>query len=58
VQEPYSLQSKFPVPFLHGYYADGCSLAEAFYQSVLRPYQLIVVGDPLARPFARFAKVG
>jgi hypothetical protein len=42
---------------LHGYYAEGCSLAEAFYQSISGPYQLIVVGDPLARPFAHFAEV-
>jgi hypothetical protein len=46
------------VPLLHAYYADGSSLAEAFYQSILTPYQLVVVGDPLARPFARFATVG
>lgn len=57
VAEPYSLQAKFPVPYLHVHYADGSSLAEAFYQSVEAPYQLIVVGDPLARPFAYFAAV-
>ncbi len=57
VMEPYAFQEKFPVPLLHAYYADGCSLAEAFYQSLVAPYQLIVVGDPLARPFARFAEV-
>lgn len=56
VQEPYSFMEKFPVPQLHRYYADGCSLAEAFYQSVASPYQLIIVGDPLARPFAHFGK--
>jgi tetratricopeptide (TPR) repeat protein len=55
--EPFALQQKFPVPLLHAYYADGCSLAEAFYQSILQPYQLLIVGDPLARPFARFANV-
>jgi hypothetical protein len=33
-------------------------LAEAFYQSILQPYQLLIVGDPLARPFAQFAEVG
>lgn len=58
VAEPYSIQAKFPVPLLHVYYADGSSLAEAFYQSIAAPYQLIIVGDPLARPFARFARVG
>jgi uncharacterized protein YjeT (DUF2065 family) len=57
VQEPYSFIEKFPVPQLHRYYADGCSLAEAFYQSISSPYQLIVVGDPLTRPFARFAEL-
>lgn len=57
VAEPYSFQQKFPLPLLHSFYADGCSLAEAFYQSVEFPYQLLVVGDPLARPFARFAEI-
>jgi hypothetical protein len=58
VQEPFAIQAKFPVAYLHVHYADGCSLAEAFYQSVERPYQLLVVGDPLARPFARLTAVG
>ena len=58
VVEPFSIQAKFPVPLLHVHYADGCSLAEAFYQSVEAPYQLLIVGDPLARPFAHFAEVG
>ena len=58
VAEPFAFQEKFPVPMLHAYYADGGSLAEAFYQSIQIPYQLIIVGDPLARPFARFARVG
>lgn len=57
VREPYALVEKFPLPQLHVHYADGVSLAEAFYLSVLSPYQLLVVGDPLARPFAQFAKV-
>ncbi len=57
VAEPFALQQKFPTPHLHVFYAEGCSLAEAFYQSVQGPYQLLVVGDPLARPFAKFASV-
>ena len=57
VTEPFSIQAKFPVPLMHVHYADGCSLAEAFYQSVESPYQLLIVGDPLARPYARFAGV-
>jgi hypothetical protein len=57
VAEPYSFQEKFPLPLIHAYYADGCSLAESFYQSVKVPYQLIIVGDPLARPFAAFADI-
>ena len=57
VAEPLALAWKFPTPFLHAHYADGCSLAEAFYQSVSGPYQLLIVGDPLARPFASFIEV-
>jgi len=57
VTEPFAIQAKFPTPFLHVYYASGCSLAEAFYQSVHGPYQLLIVGDPLCRPWAKFPKV-
>jgi hypothetical protein len=57
VAEPLALWQKFPVPALHVHYAGGCSLAEAFYQSLAGPWQTLVVGDPLARPFAAFAKV-
>lgn len=52
VTEPYSIQNKFPFPFIHVHYARGCSLAEAFYQSVFGPYQLLIVGDPLCQPWA------
>ena len=47
VTEPYAMQQKFPMPFIHVHYAKGCSLAEAFYQSLMGPYQLLVLGDPL-----------
>ncbi len=52
VTEPFSVQFKFPSPFLYVHYAQGASLAEAFYQSVTGPYQLLIVGDPLCQPFS------
>lgn len=51
VTEPYALQEKFPDAFLHVHYALGSSLAEAFYQSVRGPYQLLIIGDPLTKPW-------
>jgi len=52
VIEPYALQAKFPHASIQVHYARGASLVEAFYQSVRSPYQLLVVGDPLCRPWA------
>lgn len=52
VSEPYALAEKFPLPLIHYYYALGYALAESWYQSVASPYHLILVGDPLAKPFA------
>jgi hypothetical protein len=51
VTEPYALQFKFPTPLIYTYYASGSTLAEAFYLSVESPYQLLIVGDPLCRPY-------
>ena len=56
VREPYSVPEKFPSPFLHVHYTRGCTLAEAYYQSVAGPYQLLIVGDPLCRPWARIPR--
>ncbi|MCH7751353.1 MAG: TIGR03790 family protein [Planctomycetes bacterium] len=52
VVEPMNFPQKFPSPFLHVHYARGCSLAEAFYQSIAGPYQQLIVGDPLCQPWA------
>lgn len=57
VVEPYALQAKFPHPMVHAHYLAGCSLAEAFYQSVHGPYQIILVADPLCQPFANRPKI-
>ncbi len=56
VTEPYALQSKFPTPFIHWHYAQGCTLGEAFYQSVAAPYQLLIVGDALCAPWKKQIK--
>ncbi|MGB7328225.1 MAG: hypothetical protein WBD31_25340 [Rubripirellula sp.] len=53
VAEPFSLQPKFPTPMMYGYYASGATAIEAFYLSLMSPYQLLIVGDPLAQPYAR-----
>jgi hypothetical protein len=57
VAEPYAIHFKFPSPMIQVHYARGCSLAEAFYQSVHGPYQLLIVGDPLCRPWADIPQV-
>ena len=51
VTEPYALQEKFPDAFIHLHYARGSTLAEAFYQSLRAPYQLLIIGDPLCKPW-------
>jgi hypothetical protein len=57
VTEPFALQIKFPHPVMHVHYARGATLAEAFYQSIGSPYQLLIVGDPLCRPWARIPQI-
>jgi hypothetical protein len=57
VIEPYAIAEKFPSPMIQVHYARGCTLAEAFYQSVHGPYQLLIVGDPLCRPWADISRV-
>lgn len=57
VVEPYANPYKFPAPSIQVHYGRGCSLAEAFYQSVSGPYQLLIVGDPLCRPWASIPEV-
>ena len=53
VREPCNYWQKFPSPEDYFYQDRGFSLAEAYYQSVLNPYQGLMVGEPLAAPFAR-----
>ena len=53
VSEPSPALEKFPRPKNYIYQALGFSLAECYYQSLESPYQGLVVGEPLAAPFAR-----
>jgi len=57
VTEPYAIQQKFPTPFIQVQYAKGFTLVESFYQSVSGPYQLLIIGDPLCRPWAKMVKL-
>jgi len=57
VTEPYAIPEKFPSPWLQVHYARGCTLAESFYQAVHGPYQLLIVGDPLCRPWAEIPMI-
>lgn len=57
VTEPYAIQAKFPTPFIQWSYANGYTLGEAFYQSVSGPYQLLIVGDVLCRPWGNPGRV-
>ncbi|MBN1589405.1 MAG: hypothetical protein JW888_07815 [Pirellulales bacterium] len=57
VAEPYLIPAKFPSPLIHAHYVRGCSLAEAFYQSIHGPYQQLIIGDALCQPFAQIPRV-
>ncbi len=57
VTEPYAVPYKFPLPMMQVHYARGCTVAEAYYQAVFSPYQLLIVGDPLCRPWANIPEI-
>ena len=57
VTEPFAVLNKFPLPMMQVHYARGCTVAESFYQAVLSPYQLLIVGDPLCRPWANIPEI-
>ena len=53
VTEPCAYLQKFPSPQDYFYQHRGFSLAECYYMSLANPYQGLIVGEPLAAPFAR-----
>ena len=58
VVEPCAYPQKFPDPQAYFYQARGFSLAESYYQSLTNGYQGLIVGEPLAAPFAQPASGG
>ncbi len=52
VVEPYSNPNKFPGARFFVHYVAGCTMLESFYQSIACPLQTLLLGDPLARPYA------
>lgn len=52
VVEPCNYLEKFPTSMNYFYQARGFTIAESYYQSLTNPYQGILVGEPLAAPFA------
>lgn len=52
VIEPCAYLAKFPSPQVFFYQGRGFGMAECYYQSADNPYQGLVLGDPLAAPFA------
>jgi uncharacterized protein (TIGR03790 family) len=53
IDEPCAWLQKFPSPQNYFYQSRGFSLAECYYQSVTNPYQGLLIGEPLAAPFAQ-----
>ena len=52
VTEPSAMWTKFTHARFFVHYAAGCTMLESFYQSIRCPLQILIVGDPLASPFA------
>ncbi|MCX6922153.1 MAG: TIGR03790 family protein [Verrucomicrobia bacterium] len=52
VTEPCNYTQKFPDALNYFYQNRGFCLAESYYQSIQNPYQGLLVGEPLAAPFA------
>jgi uncharacterized protein (TIGR03790 family) len=52
VIEPCSWFEKFPTTRNYFYQARGFTVAESYYQCLTNPYQGLLVGEPLAAPFA------
>ncbi len=52
VVEPRAMYEKFPTARFHFYYSQGCTAIESFFLSLKSPLQVLLLGDPLASPWA------
>ncbi len=58
IEEPCNIVGKFPKANTHGTYFQGLSLGEAVFRGLLYvPFQGLIYGDPLTRPFAHIPTV-
>lgn len=57
VTEPISVWAKFPTARFFVHYAAGCSVLESYFQSIRCPLQILLLGDPLAKPWEPQAEV-
>lgn len=53
VTEPMPVTDKFPNPQIYFYQSRGFNIAECYYQSLIVPYQGLVIAEPLAAPFQK-----
>jgi len=51
VVEPRSAWTKFPHARFFVHYASGCCMMESLFQSIRSPFEILLVGEPLARPW-------
>ncbi len=49
VTEPYNAWTKFPHARFYAHYTAGCTAMESFYQSILSPVQVLLLGNPLSQ---------
>jgi len=57
ITEPFAVWTKFPCARFYVHYASGCTMIESYYQSIRCPLQILLIGDPLAQPWASKADV-
>lgn len=57
VTEPFSYWTKFTHARFFAHLTAGCTTIEAFFQSLRCPLQILLVGDPLAAPWASSASI-